>query len=263
MRLSSFILLLLLVSCSRLLQPDGIYFSDQQDCFVLDGKDGIIENNEDYTKDDLYLKQTNLKLKFRFVTHSPARWLFKKNVYKYYFKFHYKRSDSFMVSPASRLAKAYFKNRDSIVFKSKYSFADQTNTFTKIIYHSSRCFGYCHDLHLELDYSGNLKVTDNGNGLTDTAMNENYFGRVSSNDLERLKKILKYSQLKTLKWPKERKCYDEPDLTLIIYQPERRYYFHMNASCLPIVSRELRRYLTGLFHYETLRKVDTTFSYER
>ena len=257
---------LLFLSCSRFTPIEGTYFSSQQDCFVLDGKTGLIENKQDYIKDELFLKQTNTRLKFREVSYSPGRLLFKRNVYKYHFKILKNTADSFMVSPHSKLAKSYFKKRDSIVFKTKYAFADQANSFTKIIYHSSRCFGCCKDLHLELDYSGNLKVTDNGSGLggcMDSVLNDNYFGKVSYDDLERLKNIIKYAQLKTLEWPKSRNCHDAPDLTLILYQNEKRYYFKLNAPCVPIVSRQLTGFLNRLFRYHTLKKVDTTFTYER
>ncbi|WP_460562358.1 hypothetical protein [Ferruginibacter profundus] len=266
MKLLTIIFLTLLTSCSKYTKLDGTYFSNHQDCFVLDGKDGVIENKQDYIKDNLVLKQKKNKLKFRSITYSPGRVLFKKNIYKYYFKILSKTDDSFMVSPTSKLSKKYFNKRDSIIFKPKYQFADQTNYFTKIIYHSSHCFGCCKDLHLELDYSGNLKVTDNGSGrrgCTDSALNDNYFGKVSYSDLERLQNILKYSQLKTLDWPADRKCFDAPDLTLILYQNEKRYYFKINAFCLPIVSYDLTRFLGQLFKYETLKRVDTTFSYER
>lgn len=250
-------------SCSNYIRLDGTYFSNKQDCFILDGKDGVIESKDKFILDNLYLRQLKNKLKFRSITVSPHRLLFKKHIYKYYFKLLYKTEDSFMVSPVSRLSKNYFNGRDSIVFKTKYQFSDQTNYFTKIIYHSGRCFGYCDDLHLELDYSGNLKVTNNGNGRSDTGKNDNYFGKVSFDDLERLRTVLKYSQLKSLEWPTSRSCFDAPDITLILYQNEKSYYFRMNGACLPIVSHDLTRFLSGLFKYNTLNKVDTTFTYER
>lgn len=262
MRLS-ILFLLFLVSCSKYTKLEGVYFSKQQDALVLYDDEGKIESGQTGILENLSIKQTRTKLKFRRITYSPRRWLFKKNVYKYYFKIDYKTDDSIMVSPISKLAKNYFNDRDSLVFKTKYAFADQNNSFIKIVYHSSRCFGYCDDLHLELDYSGNLKVTNNGNGLIDSAKNDNYIGKLSYNDLESLRNVLKYSQLKTLHWPADRNCYDFPFLTLILYQPSKRYYFKMNAACLPVVSYELTRYLNRLFKHESLHKVDTTFIYER
>ncbi|MCX6317115.1 MAG: hypothetical protein NTW29_07480 [Bacteroidetes bacterium] len=267
MRLLTIFFLLLLVSCSTYTKLDGTYFSAQQDCLVIDDKEGGIENKQSYIDENLILKQKKDKLKFRRKTHGLIRQLFKRNINKYTFTILYKTEDSFMVSPKSREAKSYFKGRDSIVFKNKYQFADPTNIFTKIIFHSGHCYGCCHDLHLELDYSGNLKVTDNGPGWApgcqDTTRNNNYFGKVSFNDLERLKNILKYSQLKTLEWPYHRKCFDAPDLTLILYQHDTCYYFKMNAPCVPIISRPLTGFLNRLFNYHTLKRVDTTFNYER
>ncbi len=252
-----------IVSCSRYTKLEGNYFSAQQDCLVLDGKSSLMENNETTIKDRLLLKQKRNKLKFKSQTWVPGRLLFRTRTERYNYRIHYRNADSFMVSPVSRLSRSFFKDRDSIVFKTKYGFADPTNTFTRIIFHSGRCNGYCNDLHLELDYSGNLKVTDNGNGLTDTLKNDNYYGKLSPGDLQGLKNILKYSQLKTLRWPAERKCYDMPVYTLIVYQNGKRYYFKMNSACLPIVSRELTRYLNRLFRHETLKKTDTTFTYEQ
>jgi hypothetical protein len=55
-------------------------------------------------------------------------------------------------------------------------------------------------------------------GCNNSLLNDNYYGKVSYDDLERLTSILKYSQLKTLEWPESRNCYDPPDLTLILYQ---------------------------------------------
>lgn len=259
--------LLLHVSCSKFTRLDGTYFSKQQDCFILDGKDGLIENKKEYIQGNLILKQKKYKLKFRSKSHGLVRRIFNNNISKYTFRVLFKTEDSFMVSPKSKLAKKYYNNRDSIIFKTKYQFADQTNYFTKIIYHSSHCYGCCSDLHLELDYSGNLKVTDNGKGWTrgcpDSILNNNYFGKVSYWDLERLKNILKYSQLKTLEWPQNRVCVDAPDLTLILYQNDNRYYFKLNAPCVPVISHDLIRFLNRLFNYEKLKKSEETFSYER
>lgn len=267
MRLLTILLLLLLFSCSKYTKLDGTYFSNQQDCFIIDDREGVIETKQDAIIEDLVLKQKDAKLKFRTKSRGLLVKIFNKNIHKYTFRILYKTADSFMVSPKSRSAKRYFKKRDRIVFKTKYQFADQTNYFTKIIYHSGRCYGCCSDLHLELDYSGNLKVTDNGrgwaSGCRDSILNNNYFGKVSYDDLERLKNILKYSQLKTLEWPVSRHCVDAPDLTLILYQNEKCYYFKINAPCVPIVSWQLTGFLKRLFKYESLKKVDTTFTYER
>jgi hypothetical protein len=256
--------ILLLASCSKYTKLDGRYFSDRQDCMDLymEDKIGKIENGDSSIMDNLTLKQKRNKLKFKNQVYRVGAFPFARKSYRYNFKIHYQAADSFMVSPISKLAKGFFKNRDSIVFKTKYLFADQTNSFTKIIFHSSKCFGFCHDLHLELDYSRNLKVTDNGTAYDTIAVNDNYFGKISIDELERLKTILKYSQLKILNWPAHRKCFDAPDLTLIIYQNDLRYRFHMNQACLPIVSYELTGFLYRLFKHPSLKKVNTTFTYE-
>ena len=256
---------LFLSACSTSPKVQGTYFTENQDCFVLDGKYGIVESKENGIVSNLTLRQTEGKLKF----YLSRRWrpplsMLKRRTDKYYFRLLQRKGDSLIVAPESGQAKAFFNNKSYLVFTTKTHFADQTNYFHKIIFHSSRCFGYCKDLHLQLDYSGNLKVTNNGDGTgDDTARNDNYFGRVSYKDLDSLRSILKYSQLKTLVWPANRRCVDLPDFTLILYQYDKRYYFHINAGCQPIVSAELTSFLYKLYNYPTLHKVDTTFTYER
>jgi hypothetical protein len=242
---------------------DGTYFSNGQDCMYFTGSSGVIESKDHGILGHLSLKQTKNKLRFYSTRRMSPLFFFRKRTDKYYFRLLERREDSFMVAPISQRAREFFNNQQYLIFTTKYHFSDQTNYFTKIIYRSSRCFGLCHDLHLQLDYSGNLKVTDNGDGITDTAKNDNYFGRVSYEDLDSLRTILKYSRLKTLVWPANRHCTDFPDLTLILYQQDKRYYFHINAACLPIVSAELNGFLQSLFNYRTLHKVDTTWTYER
>jgi hypothetical protein len=260
------ILLILFCSCSKYTKLDGTYYSKSQDCFIIDDKEGVIENKDDYIIDRLILKQKNFKLKFYSKSNVFLKRLLNIKDSKYKFRVLYKTEDSFMVSPKSKMAIKYFNKRDSIVFKTKYKFEDRTNYFTKIIYHSSHCFGCCKDLQLELDYSGNLKVTDKGSGwmsgCRDSLLNDNFYGKVSYEDLERLKVILSHSQLKTLEWPK-RNCFDAPDITLILYQNDKRFYFKENQPCIPIISWELSNYLRRLFHYASLKKVEKNWEYEQ
>lgn len=267
MRTILLIIAILTISCSKFTRLEGRYFSNQQDCLSLDDDDAIVETKKANIYDGLLFKQTDLKLKFRSKANFFWRLRHRRRVDRFVFKIIHKTDDSFMVSPSSRQAKRLFNNRDSITFKTKYHFIDQTNYFKTIVYHSSHCYGCCSDLHLEIDYSGNLKVTDNGRGwlrgCPDSILNNNYFGKVSLQDLDRLKRILWYSQLKTLDWPDERFCVDAPDLTLIIHQNDTTYHFKKNAPCVPVISRELTTFLGRLFSYETLKKVDTTYVYEK
>jgi hypothetical protein len=267
MRLLLFFILFCSTSCSKFIKLEGDYYSKQQDCFIIEGNEGLIENKDDYIIDRLIVKQNNNKIKFYAKSNNFLKRILNIKDVKYKFNLLYKTDESFMVSPKSIQAKKYFRGRDSIRFTTKYQFADNTNYFTKIIFNSSHCYGCCSDIYLELDYSGNLKVTDNGKGWTrgcpDSILNNNYFGKVSYDDLERLKNILKYTQLKTLDWPASRQCVDAPDITLILYQNEKRYYFKINSPCIPIISRQLTGFLGRLFRYQNLQKVDTTFTYEK
>lgn len=263
MKLLFFVCLFFCLSCSHYTPlEDGIYFSKKQDAVIIDGNEGVLENKCYSIERDLKLKQTRTHITFKGRHHrlKLLPFLFKR--YQFKFAIGATNENSFTLLPQSEMAKELFGSGDGIEFKTKYQFKDITNYFTKIVFHSSRCFGYCHDLQLELDYSGNLKVTDHGNGRNDSAVNKNYVGKLSYDDLERLKEILIYSQLKTLEWPQERLCFDDPVYTLILYQNDKRYFFSQNVNCMPIVSFPLTNFLSKLFCHESLKSVEESFHYE-
>ncbi len=267
MRFYTVVLLICLSGCSRYTIEDGTYFTGSQDCMIVDGKQGLLEYKCGYVEDNLIVKQSRYKIIFRKKAYQSRILPFLVKWHRYKFRILDKTPTTFSAEPATKRTKKYFERSAKIEFKLRKEFADETNYFTRIIYHSSHCYGCCSDLHLELDYSGNLKVTDNGRGwmkgCEDSILNDNYFGKVSYDDMGRLKNILKYSQLKTLEWPETRACVDAPDITMIIYQNEKRYYFKINQPCLPVVSWQLTGFLNRLFRYESLKRMDTTFVYER
>ena len=263
MRVFAGLLFLFLTSCSTSSKVIGTYFSANQDCLSLDQERGLIEAKEIGILDGHKVIQSKNKLKFFLVSRRP--FPFKRRYDKYYFRWLEKKGDSVMIAPISKKADTFFHNKRYIIFTTKEHFADPTNYFTKIVFHSGRCFGACDDLHLQLDYSGNLKVTNNGNTRTDSTRNDNYYGKISYEDLYRLRIILQNSRLKTLEWPNPRiiQTFDAGDITLILYQYEKHYYFRQDAASVPLVSWELVGFLRSLFTYPTLHKVDTTFTYEK
>ena len=258
------ILLLCLTSCSASHEIEGVYYSDNQDCLVLNGKQSALESRENGIRGDLTLKQTPNKLKFTGFTH--RFFFFKRARARYRFSILERKEDSFMVAPVSKDARELFNNKRYIIFTTKYHFADQTNYFTKLQFHASRCYGLCPDLLLTLDYSGNLKVTDCGEGLSgfvDTVLTGDFLGKLSYEELERLRTILKYSRLKTLDWPASRRCYDASEYTLTLHQYDTTYYFNISSACEPLVSYELTGFLYQLFYHPSLRRVDTAWTYEK
>lgn len=261
MRILAIILIISLSACSSYPKLDGLYFSNKQDCLMIQEEDRTaqIENIDDVVLDDLHVKQKGKKITFTSGTTPLYGKKSKKDIKKYTFKYVYNRDDSFMLAPVSKLAKKYFAPKKTVVFKSKYLYADRNFAFDSIIYHSSRCMGNCYGLHLQLDKEGNLKVTDNGDGITDTTRNDNYAGKLNVYELEKLNKILRYAQIKTLKWP-PRMCCDGPMVTLIVYQNTKRYYF--KAMFLPLISYDLRQFLDRQFFNKSLQKTEETFKYE-
>lgn len=258
------IFLLCLTSCSASHEIEGFYYSGNQDCLVLKGKQSAVESRESDKLEDLNIKQTRNKLKFIGPTY---RFLFfKRALYKVKFSILERKEDSFMVAPISKTARELFNNKPYIIFTTKYHFGDQTNYFTRLQFHSSRCYGFCHDRVLALDYSGNLKVTDRGDGMSgspDSALDQNFLGKLSYGDLENLRTILKYSRLKTLDWPANRRCYDAPVFTLTLHQYDTTYYFNISSLCEPFVSYDLTFFLSHLFQHPSLQQVDTAWTYEK
>ncbi|RYY63584.1 MAG: hypothetical protein EOO12_11905 [Chitinophagaceae bacterium] len=236
------------------------------DALVADGRVGVLENHGSFIIDQLEFRQRAHSLRFRTVAYPGSGLIRLPHITRYRFRVLSNSADTLLLSPASRAAKRFFAGRDSLVFKPKYAFADRQASFTKIIFHSGHCFGQCNDLHLELDASGRLNITNNGHGMPGvpgTQRNDNYRAQLSADDLERLHNILRMSQLSTLQWPATRRCHDAPDLTLIIYHNGQRSYLHINAACEPIVSRPLTRFLYRLFNCPGLQAVDSSFRYER
>lgn len=267
MRLLILFFLLSFVSCSRYVKTDGTYFSAEQDCLFADGKKGLLESKCTYILEGMYLREHRNVINFFERKRFYNLLHFWRNRRRYRLKVLHRGDDSLLLMPASRLARKYFDNRKTILFKTRNYFADPTNTFTKIIFHSGRCYGCCPEMHLELDYSGNLKVTNNGSssyyGCPDSSVRQSYYGKVSFTDLDRLKRILQTSQLKTLDWPSDRRCSDAPDYNLIIYSQGRRYQFKINSACEPVISRRLTFYLDWLFRYPALKKITTAYTYEQ
>jgi hypothetical protein len=144
-------LLLCLASCSAYEKLEGTYYTDYQDCLILDGKDNsLLESHRNGIDEISQFKQTRNKLKFIGATHG---WLFfRKATARYTFRILEEKEDSFMIAPISSDARKFFSNKPYLIFTTKYHFADQTNYFTRLQFHSTQCFGCCHDLHLTLDY---------------------------------------------------------------------------------------------------------------
>jgi hypothetical protein len=229
-----------LLSCSPVHRLDGQYFSTHQDCIEVFKKNGRIEDYDNGIIDNLLVRQTGNKLKYRSLS-SASHGLFRRIVRKYKFRFIYKTTDSLMVTPSSRLAKRHFDNRDSIVFKPQFSFADKLLNFEKIIYHAGHCGnGRCDAYDLQLDKEGNVKITVHPDKPLPERIDRSYEGRLTQDERDKLMRTLKYAQLNTLAWP-PRMCCDLPINTLIIYFNGKRLY--LQSMYVPIVSENLVYFL--------------------
>ena len=104
MRLILLLMMTLICSCSKYTKLAGTFYSNQQDCFDIDGNYGAFESKQKYIQRELDLKQTRNKLKFSLV---KTKNFFYKGCDRYNFKILNNNADSFIITPTSRLAKEY------------------------------------------------------------------------------------------------------------------------------------------------------------
>jgi hypothetical protein len=255
----SILIMILLSSCKPFPKMSGTYFTGRQDAIVVDDQFGILETYENGALENLRFKQTRNRIKFKSVSKGRIPIL-QRHVEKYRFKVLSDLNDEFLLSPSSAKSKSFFENRDSILFRSKFQFRDNTINWTKIIFHSSHCFGLCPDYSVEIEKNGRIRLTNHGGGMGMPVLNDNYTSMLSGSERTALENIITYSQLHTLKW-KTRLCCDAPVITIIIYFNQKCIY--LESMWPPVVSASLIRFLSRQFYNRSLQKVDTTFSYER
>lgn len=238
---------------------DGLYLTPQQDGLYADGKKGGIDSDESGSDNYLVLKERRYHLKMKTVYSKGFLKIWRRNKRSYLFRFVYKTADSFMVRPASKAARQFFGNRDSLAFKAKAYYNDPTFYFKRLVFHSSTCFGTCHELHMSVDRLGNIRLRDNGS-RTDTGCNKNFTGKLAPENLDRLHKILRRSQIATLHWPGA-DCCDLPLKNLRIYYNDTCNY--QQAMFIPYVSDELIWFLyTFVADYNILKQVPETLEFE-
>lgn len=251
-------LIFLFSSCASYTGMSGVYYTDKQDAIVIEDKKGLIEVFGKAPLERLSVKQKRGKLRFKSVAKGRIP-IIQYHSDRYRFKVLSDQDDVFKLSPTSRLSKAYFDNWDTIVFKSKYSFIDKNIQWDRIIYHSSRCYGMCPDFSIEIDKAGVIKLTNRGSGENGVNLNDNYIGKLTDTQMERLQRILSLSQLNTVKWA-PRLCCDAPKSTIIIFFNQKCVRLH--SMWTPVVSWDLVRFLSSQFKNSSLQKIDITFQYE-
>jgi hypothetical protein len=102
----------------------------------------------------------------------------------------------------------------------------QPLVFTKIVYHSSRCYGTCPEIDLQIDSSRNILLHRQfwkSKGETEDHRSGNFIGSIDTRTYSNLIAILISSNYTKLKFPPEF-CCDAPLTTIIIYTNNERTY---------------------------------------
>ncbi|GEM_PF-3459926 len=99
--------------------------------------------------------------------------------------------------------------------------------FEKIIFHSSRCFGTCPRIDLEIDSNQNVYVSREffkTKGETEIEYSGQFRGSLEHNDYKKLITLLGAANLHNLNFPNVT-CCDAPIITIIVYFNGQRKYF--------------------------------------
>lgn len=156
------------------------------------------------------------------------------------------------VKPASVLAKKFFANRPAIQFVKQQYNVDRSLAFRKLIYHTTRCYGSCPVIDLEVTSNQNIYFNVEFSALayydasarkTDSLRSGQFAGRLPDSLYQRLLTILQTSNLRTLRFP-ERYGDDAPETTLIVYFNDQRKY--LKSMFPPTIAQELITFLHQL-----------------
>jgi hypothetical protein len=164
---------------------------------------------------------------------------------------------SLTVSPSSKFSKKFFNNRDNITFIKQEFNRDQSIVFEKIVYHTTRCYGSCPTIDMEINNDKSIYLEgefykSRGYGK-DSIRTGQFIGKLSDTVFNELVNLLQTCNLRTLTFP-EKHGADAPVTTLIIYYNGQRKY--LKSMFPPTVARELINFLYHLNERTNLTRTD-------
>lgn len=133
----------------------------------------------------------------------------------------------------------------------------------KIVFHSSRCFGTCPQIDLEIDSNKNVYVSREyfkSRSETDTLFSGQFKGILQQDDYNKLIGILQNCNLDSLKFP-DKTCCDGVITTIIIYFNGQRKYFKSMKP--PDIAHNLISYLNTIGNNKELEKTNETKNIEK
>lgn len=147
----------------------------------------------------------------------------------------------------------------SIVFFScKTIPKDQGFHLSKIVFHSTRCFGWCPVIDMQVDSAGNMIVRRavfperTKGGEADSTKSGMFKSSISKANYDSLVSLLVKTNIDSLKFP-DQMCCDAPVVTLIVYHNHKRKY--LKSMFPPEEAQPLMSFLKTLALDSTLQKV--------
>ena len=147
------------------------------------------------------------------------------------------------------------------------TFIDSTFIFTKLIFHTSTCYGNCPVMHLEISedrtvkFSGNYFKDENFYEI-DSARSGNFTGQLPEEIYDELIELIIQSNLPTENNTSENiLCCDGAVKTIILYQNGVRKYYKAMFEAKPM--KELVSYLYTFPEKLELTAVDENFRFEK
>jgi hypothetical protein len=123
---------------------------------------------------------------------------------------------------------------------------DSSGKFEKLVFHSSRCYGTCPEIHFQIDRNGIMILNRQfyqSKSESDTSKSGNFKRFLTKEQFKKLLTKANSITYEELQVPKTL-CCDLPVITLIIYYSDKRYYF--KSMNYPKVTESLISFLKQL-----------------
>ena len=144
---------------------------------------------------------------------------------------------------------------------------DSSFLFSKLIFHTTSCFGFCPVIDLEISsdrsirFSGNYFKDENFNEI-DSARSGNFSGKLPDQLYNELIDLIIASKITELDQAQNQiLCCDGAIKTLILYHNDSRTYY--KAMFEPKALRELISFLYAIDKNVNLTEVEENFSFEK
>jgi hypothetical protein len=227
----SFFLLFQIVLLGQHNQLKGIWYSADQEVMVIEDTSGRLENimqrGDDFSSIKIS-KKTISFLKQYYSSATDYKVLYTDN---FNFKILSLNDSILEVEPNSTYSKDYFLNRGKIKFVKKEYWKTKQLDISKIIFHSSQCFGSCPEIDIQIDADKTVKYKLYGYAV-EKSKQGHFTGQMSDSVYETFLSILKNCQIESLRW-NSTVCCDGAVVTLIFYfNKERKYLKSMLPSTL-------------------------------